>query len=112
MILGIVLCTLVLSVCFFRLYQLSRVEEEEEHKVWEYGPLFPIQNHSIIVEATKSKEKKKMKITEFRNEVSRDQKGGKGNKVNVADIGELLRTIRRKIKEGTGVDIYTIIRRM
>jgi hypothetical protein len=54
----------------------------------------------------------KMKITEFNNEVSRNQKGGKGNKVSIADIAEIMRTVRRLIKEGDGVDLYTIIRRI
>jgi hypothetical protein len=58
------------------------------------------------------KRRGKMKITEFNNKLSRNQKGGKGNKVSIADIAELVRTIRKMIKESQGVDIYTIIKRM
>ena len=53
-----------------------------------------------------------MKITEFNNEYAKEQKGKKGHRVNSGDIAEQTRSMRRRIKEGTGVDIYVLIRRL
>ena len=53
-----------------------------------------------------------MKITEFNLKLARIQKGGKGERVNIADTAEQTRTMRKLIKEDQGIDIYTIIRRM
>jgi hypothetical protein len=58
------------------------------------------------------KRRGKMKITEFNVKLTDIQKGKKGQRVNIADTAEQTRNIRRLIKEGTGVDIYPIIRRI
>jgi hypothetical protein len=55
-----------------------------------------------------------MKITEFNLKLARGQKGkaGENERVNIANISEQTRAMRRLIKESQGVDIYTIIKRM
>ncbi len=93
----------------------EKLHDLYENIKYEPGTIIKTDDPTRIVYKPKKRGKKmkrKIKITEFVTMVSRNQKGGKGNKVNVADIAEIVRTIRRILKENTGVDIYSIIKRI